>query len=359
MFNGNNKSLSNGYTSRYINTELLTKRCKQSILSFSTDSDIIQHTKDGVYYFIDNKSPILAIAHLDTVENPNQIKLEGEKFYAPTLDDRLGVHLIMDVLPSLMGNCPYDILLTEGEEVGRSTAKWFMTNKKYNWMFEIDRMGLSSVMYQYETPEYRKMLTDLGFLVGIGSATDIKYLERLEIFGVNFACAYYNNHSVNAFCNLRELDDQIEKILSFIQTYKDTYLPHEGKPYYYSRYSGPATGPSSNHNNGGSVPYYNTGGYSKRHNDTFGSKVMPIKHMFDGDCPVCNGSCSGLETCSECELLFHSNIYVALFGVCEYCLRHTYKISWELMDGILSGDSEVVLQMFNAILEELMKCSID
>ena len=117
----------------------------------------IDYDKKNNYWFLDNSSDILAIAHYDTVEQrkPNfeiiYDKIDKTKIRSIKsiqLDDRLGLYIIGEILPQF--NCNYDILITDFEEVGNSSAFNFKTDKQYKWIFEFDRHGINPVLYQYE-----------------------------------------------------------------------------------------------------------------------------------------------------------------------------------------------------------------
>jgi len=104
------------------------------------------------FYFMDNEADILAVAHLDTVQQTVKFSMDKKNglIHSPQLDDRLGAYIILE---HLLRDMNYDVLLTIDEEKGRSTARSFNNGKKYNWMFSFDRRGTDAVMYQYESPE--------------------------------------------------------------------------------------------------------------------------------------------------------------------------------------------------------------
>jgi hypothetical protein len=184
----------------------------------------------GFTIFIPGKkgNRVLAVAHLDTVlREDSQISktLTGNyEVWSPQLDDRLGAWVLLDVLPQFGLAGEYDILLTDLEEVGQSTAEHFKTNKKYNWIFEFDRQGTDVVMYEYDTPKHRELLTDAGFEVGIGSFTDICYLEHLGCAGFNFGVGYHGQHSKNCYAKLRDTLGMVAKFRRFFHEHKDTHL---------------------------------------------------------------------------------------------------------------------------------------
>ena len=207
-----------------------------TIRDFSQFGDLYYNPSKGKekdeYVYIDGgpDAKILAVGHTDWVKGYGQwatqvtpsISLDGRFVRARQLDDRLGVWIIMHVLPSLLGGLPpYDILLTDQEESGNSTAYFFKPpeGKKYNWMFEFDRRGTDVVMYQYETPALLKLLKKSGFEVGNGSFTDICKLDHLGCAGFNFACGYHQEHSENCHVDLQDTMDQINRFVPFYRAY--------------------------------------------------------------------------------------------------------------------------------------------
>src|ERR1700754_3651831 len=123
--------------------EKLALRCRQPEDAFFEVGDVYdvnggtaKHPRESFYIYKDNGAKILAVAHLDTVQSvdanwtfdsavlgSNQAK--QEYIWNAQLDDRLGVYTILDLLPSILGDDAYDILLTTDEESGATTAEWF------------------------------------------------------------------------------------------------------------------------------------------------------------------------------------------------------------------------------------------
>jgi hypothetical protein len=165
--------------------------------AYGMDTYVIEKREtDNFYAYKDNGSNVLAVAHLDTVGLAHErgchfLDTEGGPVvYSRALDDRLGAYIILDLLPSLGITC--DVLLTVGEESGRSTAEFFEppTGKDYNWMIEFDRGGTDVVMYQYEDRATTKLVEASGARVGDGIFSDIAYLEHLGIKGFNWGVGY-------------------------------------------------------------------------------------------------------------------------------------------------------------------------
>jgi hypothetical protein len=180
-------------------------------------------------YFKENSSNILAVAHLDSVEKPDHFKVlhlsHRSLVFSPVLDDRLGAYLITDLLPKL--GVEHDILLTEGEETGQSTAQFFEPAKQYNWMYSFDRAGDDAVLYQYEDSLDFTLEIEKFFNIAIGTFSDISYLEHLGCAGVNVGTCYENYHSKDAWADLTKLTAQVDKFLCFYEKFKGEHFPYE------------------------------------------------------------------------------------------------------------------------------------
>lgn len=201
--------------------KIMKSICTQPFSEFEQFGQVLD-TPDGKAIYIDRGAEILAVAHLDTVCPPTHFNYQKNprKVFTPTLDDRLGATIILDVLPQYRLN--YDILLTEGEEQGRSTARYFLPpdGKNYNWMFSFDRGGVDAVYYQYITPEWMTALKDLNVKLDRGLFSDICFLDHLGICGVNVGCAYYAYHSPKAYCLLDETELMVEKFVRFFEQHQ-------------------------------------------------------------------------------------------------------------------------------------------
>jgi hypothetical protein len=216
-----------------MNLSLLKKRCLSSEESFSDVGRVIE-TKDGPLIFKDNGASVLAVAHLDSVITRPAFRVESTKngvaVYNPELDDRLGVHVILDMLPTM--GIKTDILLTTGEEIGFSTGYWFDQPRQYNWIFSFDRVGTDMVMYNYETAELvNTMIDSYGYRVGMGSFSDISFMEHLECKGFNFGVGYEDYHSDRAHFFPSVTERCVRRFARFYQDYKDVKLPHKESIY--------------------------------------------------------------------------------------------------------------------------------
>lgn len=188
-------------------------------------------TKHGKrFWYKDNGSQVLGVAHTDSVPNAGTFQpvhfQTDTRIYFPTVDDRLGVYILLAYLTK--AKVKIDILLTEDEELRSSTALWFDPPKKYNWMFMFDRMGKGAVTYQYDNENLRYRLGKFNiFPISRGNYSCIRELEHLGCVGINFGAGYHENHSEFAYVSVNELKSQLNKFLDFYREYQYVSMPHE------------------------------------------------------------------------------------------------------------------------------------
>lgn len=212
----------------------LEERCLHPISDFRKLGSVLD-TKDGPLIYIDKGSPILGVAHLDTVARklPRSVSWSNAKYkdgsiglpviQSIQLDDRLGVWMLLDLLPSMGMN--FDVLLCDGEERGASTAKHFKPGKEYNWGFEFDRMGMGTVLYDYEDDDtWEQALQTHGFGIEMGSFSDISSLAHVGCCFANFGVGYHSQHTHQCHAYL---DDTVLMAMEF-----ETWLEDQGKTRY-------------------------------------------------------------------------------------------------------------------------------
>jgi hypothetical protein len=250
------------------------------------------------YLYIDRGANILGVAHLDTVADtvkPNDKKNKFEKTIVENvgvndiivtsikLDDRLGVFLLMDVLPYL--GLKYDILLTTDEEIGMSTASNFKTKKKYNWVFSMDRRDYgTAVLYQYGTPEITNALKSLDYKIETGSFSDISELDQLGCAGINFGCGYKYEHTNSCMMRTSWLSVVVNMFVDFYGWYNDVKFNYVYKPT--SRYSTYSYGKYSDFSYWGSsatVKSTNSIAPTKKYEETTGEWKELLSDKYDDE----------------------------------------------------------------------------
>lgn len=202
--------------------------------------------KNGRHVHQKNGGKVLFVAHTDTVYASklfSVVKIEdGDKHYRDTwyltrmADDRLGCYLVLDYLKKF--ELVYDVLLTEGEEQGKSTAKDFDTEIGYNWLVEFDRAGADVVWYDHDGG-IKKLLEGVGFKTGLGSWSDIGELKHLGVKSFNVGVGYYDAHGPWAGVCPRVTCAQVDLFLKFWNLYSETKLesePEKYSGYYVQRY---------------------------------------------------------------------------------------------------------------------------
>lgn len=194
-------------------------------------ADIEEILKARNYLYIDNNAEILGVAHCDTVFDSNNNKTlyaeSRDYIISPVLDDRAGVFTLLSFLPQFHPKIKYDILLTRGEEKGDSTARFFKTDKQYNWIFEFDRKGTDAVLYDYEFEEIWTNEISKNFKIGFGSYSDICSLTHLKCCAVNIGTAYNDNHHINSYLNKSEYLKQIKRFSDFYNRNKKRYFEYK------------------------------------------------------------------------------------------------------------------------------------
>ena len=168
---------------------------------------------------------VLAIAHIDTVLAEHWHKDAGSVFYSPALDDRIGLYTFMWEFDGVV----FDLLLTDDEEIGRSTAQWFEAQRGYNWMVQFDRRGTDVVMYQYDTAANRERLARAGAVVGLGTFSDIAYLDGLGVAGFNWGTGYHQEHTRECHVVVTEYEWTLGWFREFYRLYGQERIEHNGE----------------------------------------------------------------------------------------------------------------------------------
>ena len=147
------------------------------------------------------------------------VATKAAKLGGPVVDDRLGCALALGCASWA------DLLFTDCEEKGRSTAAYFQAPRAYNWIIGFDRRGTDVVTYDYRDKEWLSALESY-FTIGHGSFSDVGYLEKLGTACVNMGIGYYNEHTTSAFWNPQETEEQFNKLYAFWSKHRDTQFNH-------------------------------------------------------------------------------------------------------------------------------------
>lgn len=176
---------------------------------------------------------ILGVAHCDYVESawsyPQYLDdgIDNRRcVQAGQVDDRVGVWLLLDVLPTMLADVEFDVLLTTDEECGQSSASEVTEALNYNWVFQFDRRGTDFVDYGLASQKFIKAFKrTTGIAHGMGSFSDICSLDDGAGSRVNIGTGYYNEHSPDAHVDLAETWQQVTRFCKFANKYAETAFP--------------------------------------------------------------------------------------------------------------------------------------
>ena len=202
--------------------------------------DIENPTGYCLYVMKSPQAKWLLVHHIDTVQKhstatfvPYQIG-DGRYLHSPHNDDRIGIAAAMEVLEH-NGYTAFDILITDMEEVGRTTAGDFMdwldkseeqggpTEKireriaKYRGIIEFDRGGADYVTYSYRNAEAEAFMKECGFPKGTGSFSDIAAMYDMGIYAMNLGTGYRSPHSANGWASLDVYAWSIAHAIAFMR----------------------------------------------------------------------------------------------------------------------------------------------
>lgn len=165
--------------------------------------------------FIDRKSDILFVAHIDTVHTPELRKHQNNRIWASGLDDRLGCAIAYELSKSWN----VDLLICDHEESGFSSGQHHEL-KEYNWIAEFDRSGGDVVTYDLENDEFTDCLKEY-FTIGWGTFSDLCLLKT-KACCVNIGIGYKHDHSIDSFVDIGVLNNQLAKFRKFYHKNKTT-----------------------------------------------------------------------------------------------------------------------------------------
>ncbi|GEM_PF-5009480 len=179
------------------------------------------------FAFKDNNSKTLAVAHMDTINIPSGLKIEDGIIKSSVVDNRLGVYIITELLQRK--NINSDLLITTNEEICYSSARYFIPEKTYNWIYSFDRFGDNAALYQYiNSTSWVSELKKHGFKVCTGSYSDIVDMAHLGASGVNLGIGYcQNHHDVEAFAEIKTTVNQLNKFHRFYEAFQFTHFQYD------------------------------------------------------------------------------------------------------------------------------------
>jgi hypothetical protein len=187
---------------------------------------------DGEFLFAIGETPVLVLAHLDTVHKAkphyDEIFHDQKKniMWSPRgigADDRCGVFIVLNLI--FAGYKPH-VSFTWNEEVGglgsRAMASKFLpiqAGVDINFAIQFDRRGhQEAVYYDLDNLDFEEYINSFGFKTHIGSYTDICEICPVWGFaGVNLSAGYVNEHTAGELVLLETVSDTLSKAQKIIE----------------------------------------------------------------------------------------------------------------------------------------------
>jgi hypothetical protein len=204
--------------------------CQMSRAEIMEQMDHVYHLSEDLYLGFKSakhgEAKILAVAHIDYIGTGKVYCASRKRVRSSALDDRLGVWFALNI--ERLTGIPVDIVLTDGEESGRSTADRVPDSylNTYNWIVEFDREGLTPVYYGYS--EMEDPLTEAFGSTTWGTYSDISEWEtEITVGAYNHGVGYKLQHT--EFCQVR-ITDVRRSLSNFVKMYDmwgDVIIEHD------------------------------------------------------------------------------------------------------------------------------------
>lgn len=183
------------------------------------------------WIYVDNASPIMLVAHIDTVTRNKKLKFRVKRNRIRArnsvlgADDRAGIYAIMEILRMCKtSNVPMpSVLFTNYEESGMQGVEAFVKSKKMeknmNIFIELDRKGKDEYVYYFhEMPKpISEWVESFGFTKDHGSMSDVMTLtEEYSIPHVNLSVGYYDQHTSKETLYPSQLQLTIDRVFQMM-----------------------------------------------------------------------------------------------------------------------------------------------
>jgi hypothetical protein len=226
---------------------------------------------DEEFMFAIGETPVLVLAHLDTVHKTkphyDEIFHDQKKniMWSPRgigADDRCGVFIVLNLI--FAGYKPH-VAFTWNEEVGglgsRAMASKFLpiqAGVDINFAIQFDRRGhQEAVYYDLDNLDFEEYINSFGFKTHIGSYTDICEICPVWGFaGVNLSAGYVNEHTSGELVLLETVSDTLSKAQKILedQISAPSFFEYKEQPRRY--YGSTATSTSGSYAYGYEDDYY-------------------------------------------------------------------------------------------------------
>lgn len=197
------------------------------------------------FLYAPGEVPVMLVAHMDTVHRQPVDRIcystDGQVMMSPEGiggDDRAGIYMILRIIQQ--AKC--HVLFCEDEETGGQGARKFTHRSiqpDINYIIEMDRRGSNdAVFYGCCNREFTDYICSFGFEEATGSFSDISVIAPyLEVAAVNISAGYYQEHRLNEYVRLDQMEENAERILEIVQTATERF-EYVGRNSRYDRFFG-------------------------------------------------------------------------------------------------------------------------
>ena len=194
----------------------------------------IAAVSSGKFLLVEGTSPILLVAHLDTVHQESIKTIckshDGNILMSPEGiggDDRCGVYALVKAY-GISGKKPW-LLFTCDEETGAGGTRAFVNEymegkvpralNMIKYIVELDRKGRQdAVYYDCANADFEDYITCKGFITATGTFSDISLLApTMGVAAVNLSSGYYAPHTKHEYINCKHLETVVGKIVEMIE----------------------------------------------------------------------------------------------------------------------------------------------
>jgi hypothetical protein len=322
------------------------------------------------WLYLNNGSPTLLVAHIDTVRMAKVPKLVIKNNIITNAnpdplgaDDRAGVWGVLHILDLCRERriAPPSILLTNGEETGGIGVKNFLDQPTKDWtkglrlMIELDRKGANEWVDYLAVPRAVKdYVEDFGFVEGYGSYSDIADLSRDTLIpGVNLSCGYYSQHTNLERLHVDELLMTCERVVRMCKNpIAKLHKCSEPRALVPSRYGGTYDAYNWDNDYGVGRSYYtNTYGGKTKAKAQPKAKAKPTDFdlademidncTMDGKCIMCDTKWPACECGEIAEVIYKIT-----------CEEKLFDLEWFVDQYLVADDAVYETLLFWAEVEE-------
>lgn len=188
---------------------------------------------DGInYVYVKNESPLVLVAHIDTVRHSNKVDIKITDNVISNsrgilgADDRAGVYMLLNVysyVKEVGGIVPQFLFTNFEESFGVGVSKFIkhdhLNKENVKFFIEADRLGRDQYVNYHSLPDVlAKFVESFGYKHAHGSYSDIHNLTAAyKIPSVNISAGYYFQHTPSEILNWAYVNESLDKLIKIVE----------------------------------------------------------------------------------------------------------------------------------------------